>query len=64
MTKGEQFNDLLQLELEQKLDARDDKRYELKIIYDNIVYTKEAIGQLLGLYYLVFCKRYVEEKTI
>ena len=46
-----QVNELL--ELKQELNARDNKKYEVKTICNNKVYTKEAIDKLPRLYYLV-----------
>lgn len=34
------------LELEQKLNTRDDKKYKLKAIYNSKVFVKEAVEQL------------------
>lgn len=36
-----------------EFEASDEKEYKLEAIRDSIVYTKEADGDLLGLYYLV-----------
>ena len=41
----------------------DDKEYEVKAIQDNTVYAKEVDGYLLGLYYLIAWKGYLEEEN-
>ena len=41
----------------------DDKEYEVETIHNSIVYTKEIDGYLLGLYYLVVWKGYLEKKN-
>ena len=51
------------LELEQKLNTRDDKKYKLKAIYNSKVFVKEAVEQLPWLYYLVSWKSYLEKKS-
>ena len=61
--KKRQVNILLKLESEQKLDARDEKKYKVKAIYDNKVYAKEATDQLSELYYLISWKGYIEKKS-
>lgn len=63
-TRKEGVNKLLELEREQELDARNDKEYKVKAIYNSKVYAKEAGGQLPGLYYLVSWKGYTEEESI
>lgn len=45
---------MLEIEPEPELDARDNKKYEVNVIYDSKVYIKETAGQLLRLYYLIF----------
>lgn len=40
------------------------KEYEMKAICDNVVYTRELKGYLLGFYYLVLWKGYPKEKNI
>ena len=40
--------------MEPELNTGEDKKYKVKRISNSKVYTKEAIKQLLGLYYLVF----------
>ena len=47
-----------------KFDTGNNKKYKIKTIRDNIIYTKEAKKYLLGLYYLVFYKGYLEKKNI
>ena len=63
-TRNGRVNKLLKRELEQELDVRDDKKYEVKEIYNSEVYAKEAIDQLLRLYYLVSWMYYGKEKSI
>ena len=46
------MNELSKLKNEFKV--RDNKKYEVKIIINNAVYSKEAINQIQGLYYFVF----------
>ena len=41
------------LESEPEFDAGNNKEYKVEAIIDSAVYTKEAEGSLLGLYYLV-----------
>lgn len=48
------------LKPKQKLNARNNKKYKIEVICDSKIYTKDAIGQLPGLYYLVFFKNYPE----
>lgn len=52
------------LESEQKFNIRNDKKYKIEVIYDNKIYIKEVIKQLLRLYYLVFLKNYLKDKNI
>ena len=49
----ELVNKLLELKLDQELDAWDEEKYKVKLICENKVYAKEAIGQILKLHYLV-----------
>ena len=49
------------------MDAGDNEsgKYKVEAIWDSAVYTKESkSGHLLGLYYLVFGKGYLEETNI
>ena len=49
-----------------ELDAGDDnsQEYKMEAIWDSVVYAQESeLGQLPGLYYLVFWKGYLEEKN-
>lgn len=43
--------------------VRNNKKYKIKAIRNSKVYAKEAVGQLLSIYYLVFWKCYIEEKS-
>ncbi len=38
------------------------KKYEIKAIYNGMVYTSKLKGRLLGLYYLVLWKGYPKEE--
>ena len=49
----------MQLEFE----AGDNKEYKVDGIWDSVVYAKESVGQLPGLYYLVSRKGYPEEEN-
>ena len=40
------------------------KKYKIESICENILYTRESMGYLSRLYYLVFLKNYLEEKNI
>ena len=51
------------LEPKPEFDAGDNKEYEIEVIIDSAIYTKEVEGHLPGLYYLVSWKRYLEEKS-
>ena len=44
--------------------GNNNKEYKVKSIQNSTVYTKEADGHLLGLYYLVVWKGYPEEENI
>ena len=47
-----------------KLKAGNSKEYKVKAIWDSAVYAnKSESGQLLGLYYLVAWKRYLEKEN-
>ena len=37
--------------------------YKLKLIYNSAIYIKKSVDYLLGLYYLVFEKSYLEKKN-
>ncbi len=53
------------LEPKKEFEAIDNKKYEVKIIIDSAIYSKEMTnGQMLGLYYLILWKSYSEEKSI
>ena len=41
------------IEQKQKLDIREDNKYEFEVICNSKLYVKEATGQLLRFYYLV-----------
>ena len=47
-----------------KFDAGNNKKYKVKVIKNSVVYAKKAKGHLLGLYYLVSWKSYLEEESI
>ena len=48
-----------------KLDTGDNEsdKYKIEAISNNMINARELIGHLSGLYYLVFCKGYLEEKN-
>lgn len=46
-----------------RLEAENDQKYKVKRNWDGAIYIKESKSNLLGLYYLVLCKNYPEEKT-
>ena len=46
-----------------KINVGDNKNFKVKAIYNSVVYIKEVVGQLPGLYYLVSSKSYIEEKN-
>ena len=50
-------------EPELEFDASNNKEYEIEAIKDSVVYVKEAKKHLPGLYYLVFCKSYLEKES-
>ena len=62
ITRKEQINKLFP-EPEPEFDAGNNKKYEVKVIIDSAVYTKEAERYLPGLYYLVSWKGYAKEKS-
>ena len=39
--------------LEKKFEARNNKKYKIKLIINSAIYNKKIENQLLGLYYLV-----------
>ena len=55
-SKGREF-------LVPKFEPADDKEYKVKAIQNSTVYTKEADGYLLRLYFLVTWKGYLEKKS-
>ena len=46
-----------------KFKPGDNKEYEIKAIQDSTVYAKKTDRHLLGLYYMVVWKHYLEEKN-
>ena len=61
-TKKRQMNKLFP-KPEPEFDAGNNKKYEVKIIKDSVVYTKEAKRNLPNLYYLVSWKDYLKEES-
>lgn len=55
-------NKFLNLKLE--LDIGNNKEYKMKSIKNSAIYARKAIGQLLGLYYLIFRKDYLDKKDL
>lgn len=52
------------LELELKLNTKEDKEYKVKAIENSILYDNEVVrSQLLGLYYLVHWKSYSKDES-
>lgn len=51
--KGQIDKKLTNLNLDWELDIGNNKKYKMKSIRDYAVYTKEAQGQLSGLYYFI-----------
>ena len=41
------------LKLEKEFEMRDNKKYKVEAIIDNMVYSKEANNHILRLYYLI-----------
>ena len=50
-------------EPELKFDAGNNKKYKVEAIKNSIIYAKKAEGNLSSLYYLVFLKDYLKEKS-
>lgn len=51
---------MLNFQLEQELDVREDKKYKLEVIKNSAIYNKVEESKLLALYHLVFWKSYSE----
>lgn len=49
-------------DLELKLNAANNKKYNMKTIKNSVAYTKNAARQLPSLYYFIFWKDYPKEK--
>ena len=47
-----------------EFESGDNEKYELEAIQDSAVYVKKTGGHLLGLYYLVAWRRYLEEENM
>lgn len=62
ITRKEQVNELLKLELE--LDTRENKKYNVQLINNSTVYTKFARGELQELCYIVFWKDHSSNRDI
>ncbi len=52
-----------QLEPKKEFNAKNNKKYEVKSIINNMVYSKEVESQIPELYYLILWKSYPEEKN-
>ena len=52
------------LELELEFNVSNNKKYKVKTIINSAIYTKEIEEHLPGLYFLIFWKDYIEEKSI
>ena len=46
-----------------EFETGNNKKYKVKAIYDNAVYTNKAKGYLRGLYYFVACKEYLKKEN-
>ena len=46
-----------------EFELGNNKKYEVEVIRDSIVHTKEVDGYLPGLYYLIAWKGYLEEEN-
>lgn len=46
-----------------KFEVNNNKKYEMKTIYESAVYTKVTDGHLQRLYYLVAWKDYLKEEN-
>ena len=55
---------MLELELEQKFDTKNDKEYEVEAIPNSKVHTKEAESELPGVYYFVSWKGFIKKKHL
>lgn len=63
MPKKEVGRQKLLPEQEREFKAGDSKKYEVEVIKNSAVYTKETEEQLPGFYYLVSPKGYPEEEN-
>lgn len=52
------------LKPKKEFEARNNKKYEVKSIVNNAVYSKKVKNQLSSLYYLILQKNYSKEKNI
>ncbi len=50
-------------EKELEFEARSNKKYEVEAIIDSAVYGQQVNNQMLGLYYLVLWKGYLEKEN-
>lgn len=48
---------------EKEFEYKDNKKYKVKATIDSAVYNKEVNNQILGIYYLVLWKNYLEKKN-
>lgn len=51
------------VDIQLELKKSNSQKYEVKIIWDNVVYTRELKSHLSSLYYLIFQKSYPKEKN-
>ena len=63
ITRKEQMNELFS-EPDPEFDVGNNKKYKVEVIIDSAIYAKKAKKYLPGLYYLIFWKSYLEEKSI
>ena len=47
-----------------KFEISNNKKYNIESIWDNAVYTKNSVKQLLILYYLILWKNYLKKENI
>ena len=64
-TKKGQVDNKALPEPEKKFEMGDDKKYEVEIIIDSMMYSQQAnSNQMPGLYYLILWKGYLKEENI
>ena len=61
--KGQVNNALPKSEKNLKFEPGNNKKYEVKAIINNAIYSQQANNQMLGFYYFVLWKGYLEEEN-